>query len=101
MKLNALYDSPFLAEDDEVFAEASPGPFKRQYSWALASADDLSSSCRLYAWGRNDTGQLGNGSETAEAGPDPTEVVSGRDIVAVAGSTFNTAFVTGISSQLK
>ena len=84
-------------EGDSEEDFGGPRQFKRQYSWALASAEDTSSTICLYVWGRNDTGQLGNGTENAEAGPATSSVLSGRDIVAVAGSSFNSAFVTGPS----
>ena len=79
----------------EANQAAERGPFQRQYSWALSAAEDTSSSCRVYTFGRNDTGQLGSSTESTDAGPVPNQVLSGRDIVAVSGSTFASAFVTG------
>lgn len=87
-------------EDGDTEVE-QPSTFRRQYSWALSSAEDGSSSIKLYAWGRNDTGQLGT---TAECGQDSvlpeqgvaaTHPLSGRNIVAIDGSSFNSAFLTG------
>lgn len=75
--------------------------FRRQYSWALSSSEDDSSSIKLYAWGRNDTGQLGITAEQGqdsilpEQGVAATHPLSGRNIVAIDGSSFNSAFLTG------
>ncbi|KAK9794902.1 hypothetical protein WJX73_001812 [Symbiochloris irregularis] len=75
--------------------------FRRQYSWALSSNEEGGNSIKLYAWGRNDTGQLGStagcgqDSIAPEEGVAATHPLSGRNILAIDGSSFNSAFLTG------
>ncbi len=57
----------------------------------------LTSEGRLYAWGRNDVGQLGDGTTTGRTQPvavSTTGVLAGKTIVAVAAGSLHTVALT-------
>jgi alpha-tubulin suppressor-like RCC1 family protein len=54
----------------------------------------LSSTGTLYAWGNNDNGQLGDGSNKARSNPVIVSGFSGKKIVAIAAGNFHSVAVT-------
>ena len=87
----------------EGLAEAIPSPapsdvgpvhleMDRQMSWALPELPRNTSS--LYAWGRSDLGQTGTGGDENVPTPQQVTALGAKDVVHVAGSAYNSAFVT-------
>lgn len=93
-----LGDSSMTGSSPE---EGPPAPMEvdtleRQVSWALPELPRATSA--LYTWGRSDMGQTGLGKEESVFTPQPAPALEGKDIVHVAGSMYNSAFVTRESS---
>lgn len=91
-----------MEEHGEVHQDAAQQPrqLRHQNSWALGGTSPRESQGGLKGWGRNDLAQLGC-APTAEEAPEaagqpPTDLLAGRQVVDAAGSTFCSAFVTGL-----
>ena len=104
MDLGDTAQEPAAAQEQQGFQDAleqQPRELRRTHSWALGGSSPRESAGGLYVWGRNDLAQLGSTlpaeGSTEAGGQPPTQLLPSHQVVDVAGSTFCSAFVTGLS----
>ena len=71
-----------VAEDLDPLQDIAlnPGETLTQVSLGGSHSSALTSEGRLFTWGRNNFGQLGDGTTTWDANPNPTEITSTFDL---------------------
>ena len=82
------------AADAEAGSRAPPSPTFSRQSSSLLLRDVKRSGVRVFAFGRDDCGQLGLGSASDAAMPQCVEALLGKDVVDLSAAAFHSAAVT-------